>query len=740
MHVDSLLATTATCNAGITVTSGALSFPASSLVANTLTLGNGLVVTSGAMYANASSVTVGGIAIGTGGASMGNNMVVGTYAIPYTTLALQGNGGGVGTTCQILVNANTNLNAASIAFVDNGSNSATVSINTKTSGSNVNPLVNRFSVSDTTTTLATTTSHLMGTLALPSLNFTGETGTGIYTPIVGNVAIVSQGVASAYATSSGVSVPGNVSVRTSALIPVPGNIQWTKASQTLTTTQYTSAPTAYITSNNSPANIAAAGNVITLTQNLTGQTDVIGYTVSSLTPGMPFTIQMDYNYLGSADGFCMQLWYTNPGVIGSQVGRPVINIAVGYRFTYNIYNISGYIPCAYFLRDANGTSGTSVILANSTVALPSNVWCTYLWQFDGMSTWNVKVSNASNTSQVFMSNTIVDYQAMGIWQAATYKNTLQIQAACGGASALQLMRNLSITTNPGNVTATRSGVTTPQNSNALVLSQSTAYVGIGTSAPLSNVYVLGNAQLGTMTYGSVTSGSGVLPANSTPISTQDAFTLTANSVSVVNVATFSSMSFSKMMVPGNGVQWQGNTNVNMLEVYYGATDRYGMGVYTSGTFSPLRLYTSFTSAPASVCLGKYSLTGGPASTDWIVCNAAGIYHQTQLTMTSNSIKYTGGANTQPIADRSGTFGTYASASTLNFPAFSGLVLVNNANAGGVSLFLVGGNSARCVANSSLTSNTGALVANSTIAGYTWTNTSGATANASFTAIRTNVAL
>ena len=52
--------------------------------------------------------------------------------------------------------------------------------------------------------------HAAGTLAAPSVTFVGETGTGVYKAAAGNVALVAQGTASMFATSTGVTVPGNV--------------------------------------------------------------------------------------------------------------------------------------------------------------------------------------------------------------------------------------------------------------------------------------------------------------------------------------------------------------------------------------------------------------------------------------------------------------------------------------------------------------------------------------------------
>jgi len=514
--VTTLTANTMTLGNGLTVNSGPIYANASSVTANTLTLGNGLTVTSGAVYANASSLTANILSV-LNGASVGNNMVVGSYTTPSSTLTIQGSGGG-GATCQILgqtYNVYPNAPPAAIIFVDNGAYSATINLSTKTSGSATNPLLTRFSLTDTTATFSTNVSHSAGTLAAPSITFTGDTGTGIYKPSTGNVGIVSQGVAAMYATASGISVPGNL---TASNVVVQGNLTFT-------------------------------------------------------------------------------------------------------------------------------------------------------------------TSNAS------------------IWTSAT-------QTTYG---ALQL--------------------STPSNANALTISQN-GFVGIGTAYPVSNLHVVGNVTIsGTLTYNSI--------INSITANTVSANTMTANSMTVTGNTTCSSIAVSGTILPSlntSFIQWLGGNPTNMIEVYgSSASDRYGLGQLGGGT---LRLYTSANTS-ASLCLGRYSNVGTPVSTDWIVCNAGGIYHQTQMTMTANSIVFVGGANTQPIADRSGTFASYVNAATLNFPAFSGMVLVNNANVGAVTLFLLGGNSATIVANSNTNPQTGTFAVNTGISGYTWTNTSGNTISASFTAIRTN---
>jgi hypothetical protein len=288
---------------------------------------------------------------------------------------------------------------------------------------------------------------------------------------------------------------------------------------------------------------------------------------------------------------------------------------------------------------------------------------------------------------------------------------------------------VNLTTTPGTLGLSQTGfgalqTATATSANALVVSQN-GFVGIGTKYPVSSLHVIGNVTIsGSLTYNNV-------------INTVTANTITANTaLGVTGNSALANVAFTGTLVPNTAssiIQWQGGNPSTMIETYYGAIDRYGLGQAGGGT---LRLYTSASYGPASICLGKYS-TGGPTTTDYIVCNSSGIYNQAQVTMTANTIVFSGGANTQPIADRSGTFSNYLNAATLNFAAFSGMILVNNANTGAVSMFIMGGNAVTTVANSSLNPQTGAFAGNSSILGYTWTNNSGNTISASFTAIRTN---
>jgi hypothetical protein len=72
-------------------------------------------------------------------------------------------------------------------------------------------------------------------------------------------------------------------------------------------------------------------------------------------------------------------------------------------------------------------------------------------------------------------------------------------------------------------------------------------------------------------------------------------------------------------------------------------------------------------------------------------------------------------------DVAGAATTVASGGTVNFPNASGMLVVNQHNTGGVTIYLCGGGSAGVVAN--IISQVGTFAYNSGIAGYTWTSSS-----------------
>jgi hypothetical protein len=109
---------------------------------------------------------------------------------------------------------------------------------------------------------------------------------------------------------------------------------------------------------------------------------------------------------------------------------------------------------------------------------------------------------------------------------------------------------------------------------------------------------------------------------------------------------------------------------------------------------------------------------------------------TSLTLTG-SITNSGNATTF-IADRSGTATLYTDTSTVNFPNFSGMIMITNTDTTGcVAMWLCGGGSATNIGNSSATTTGNGLVTyNSGIFGYTWTNNTSGSITMVFTVIKT----
>jgi hypothetical protein len=88
-----------------------------------------------------------------------------------------------------------------------------------------------------------------------------------------------------------------------------------------------------------------------------------------------------------------------------------------------------------------------------------------------------------------------------------------------------------------------------------------------------------------------------------------------------------------------------------------------------------------------------------------------------------------------IAQISNTYSLSVGAGgTVDFPNFSGMIIVNNYSLGGVGVWIVGGGSVTVVATVATAS--GSVAYRAAVGGWRWTENSGATNTYSFTAIRT----
>ena len=103
--------------------------------------------------------------------------------------------------------------------------------------------------------------------------------------------------------------------------------------------------------------------------------------------------------------------------------------------------------------------------------------------------------------------------------------------------------------------------------------------------------------------------------------------------------------------------------------------------------------------------------------------------------TTKSFVQTGTIGTTYAIDASGNQATYAANATVDFPNFSGMILIDCQLDGALSLWLCGGGSATRIGGSKTGGYDGTVAHNSGISGYTWTNAN-ISQNVNITAIRT----
>jgi hypothetical protein len=139
--------------------------------------------------------------------------------------------------------------------------------------------------------------------------------------------------------------------------------------------------------------------------------------------------------------------------------------------------------------------------------------------------------------------------------------------------------------------------------------------------------------------------------------------------------------------------------------------------------------TSGTIAATGCAVGVTSTAGTLA---FYTTNGTSLTERMSIDNTGNvSIKQTPGKYT---IDTTGGQTSIANNGTVDFPNASGLLIVNNHNNGGVTIYLCGGGNTTAV--SSVIGQVGTLAYNSGVAGYTWTNNYGSTATFGFFFIRT----
>ena len=121
---------------------------------------------------------------------------------------------------------------------------------------------------------------------------------------------------------------------------------------------------------------------------------------------------------------------------------------------------------------------------------------------------------------------------------------------------------------------------------------------------------------------------------------------------------------------------------------------------------------------------------------------------------SGNVSYAGNLNVQNVLatnvvlgvypgvtyiDATQTAASYVDTATVDFPNFSGMILVTNCTSGVTAMFLCGGQSATAIGSSKLAVDFGVIAYNAGINGYTWTNNTGGTIDATFQATKTREA-
>lgn len=105
--------------------------------------------------------------------------------------------------------------------------------------------------------------------------------------------------------------------------------------------------------------------------------------------------------------------------------------------------------------------------------------------------------------------------------------------------------------------------------------------------------------------------------------------------------------------------------------------------------------------------------------------------------TNGNLSLNGNVSSSSYVDVTDSNASYSNSSTVNFPNFSGMIVVNNTGSTGmVDLWLCGGGSTAKLGSSGNTGQTGNIAYNGNITGYTWTNDTGNTITVSFAKIKT----
>ena len=132
-----------------------------------------------------------------------------------------------------------------------------------------------------------------------------------------------------------------------------------------------------------------------------------------------------------------------------------------------------------------------------------------------------------------------------------------------------------------------------------------------------------------------------------------------------------------------------------------------------------------------------TLTGSTLASGVTASSLTSVGTLTSLS-TSGAITSTAAATTPTIESRANV-ASYANNATVDFPNFSGVIIINrqDGGSGNVALWIVGGGAGGATKlGDSAGNQSGTIAVNGGVNGYTWTNNTGGTISASFMTIRT----
>ena len=582
--------------------------------ATTSSIGN-LTVTG--TFVNNATTQFAGMTV-TGNASVGGNVVVGGDGI-FTGNVRFGNSGTYG------LWSNGTIVASGVTVAQGGNTATLGGTGITTSGLLA---VGTMTVSGN--------ASVSGNVSVTDINATGNVAVAQNAFVTGNVSATDVNATGNVAVTKITTVTGGITLPGNAAAAF-GNVA-SNAAVVLTTAGFANV-LSYANTSDTLANVTATGNLI-LSNNTANQVQCVNYVVPGLAPGVAFSANVGFSFAtagtsGGGDAFAIQMFPsdtgTGPLTANSTVllGYGVSLNGMGYVFGYGMGTGAG---TSHVMFEYISPTGVYYVPVNSQITLSANTVYNFFVGFDGVSTWTYKVSN---TTATVTSGTYVDTQALYNMAQATYPTTIRIRSNSNVGISLITANAVSIVANVGsqfgNVSTAGGAFAITNASGAQMMKINSAYPYAATLGVLNaNAAVVTGpfGAFGTTYLGNTLSVAGALTASGTT---------TFSSATTFNAP----IALNANIVPNgsSGIVWAGGNPYTMIESYYGATDRYGMGQFLSGT---LRLYASLTNANAAVIIGRYSNTAGVAmGTDWLVCNSAGVGILANLTIAANVASSTG---------------------------------------------------------------------------------------------------